>query len=334
MSPEQIRGLEVDARSDLYSLGVTFYEALTGRLPFPPSDTGSEYEVFRGHIELAPPPIATVKPDVPEALAAVVMRSLQKDPGARFQSAAEFLNAVIDCEQRGAAPVARAASKPPQVTHSMTELISYDTRATPGAPSAPIQPPLATQAIEPAPTNQRATPAPGQQPRRYGLLVAGAFIALLVAAGVGFVVLKQTGLLSSAATTVTTTTPSPTPFLSVSTPTPDVTTSPTASPTPGVTPDDARLKDAREAEAKERYYDAIIIYGKYLLDNPPDTVPGSKEIQAHKTELEKFFGLINDGEFKNNIRDYAEAERSYTEALKLRPDSKLAQKGLKKAQSR
>ena len=67
MSPEQIRGLEVDARSDLYSLGVTFYEALTGRLPFPPSDSGSEYETLRGHIELAPPPIATLKPDVPQS---------------------------------------------------------------------------------------------------------------------------------------------------------------------------------------------------------------------------------------------------------------------------
>src|SRR5215470_7460778 len=91
MSPEQIRRLEVDARSDLYSMGVTFYEALSGRLPFPPSDTGSEYEVLRGHIELPPPPISAVKPEVPEALGALIMRSLHKDPGARFLSAAEFL---------------------------------------------------------------------------------------------------------------------------------------------------------------------------------------------------------------------------------------------------
>ncbi len=327
MSPEQIRGLEVDARSDLYSLGVAMYEALTGRLPFPPSDTGSEYEVFRGHIELQPPPIATVKPDVPEAIAALVMRSLQKDPGARFQSAAEFLGAMIDCEQSGAAPVARPTSKPPQVTHSMTELISYDTRVAPGATSAPIQQPIATQVIEPAPTNHRAAPAPGKQPRRYGLLVAGVFVALLAVAGIAFVLMKPSDTSSSAAANLSTPTPGATPIPSVTTPAPD------ATPAPAATPEDERLKKARKAEAEERYYDALIKYGEFLAKHALDTDPGVKEIQAHKTELEKFFELINLGEFQNNIQDYAAAERSYTEALNLRPDSKLAQAGLKKAQS-
>src|SRR5262249_20359368 len=153
MSPEQIRGLEVDARSDLYSLGVTFYEALTGRLPFPPSDTGSEYEVLRGHIELPPPPLATLKPDVPEALSALVMRSLEKAPDARFQSAAEFLNALLDCEQSGVPTVVRKPSRQPQVTHSMTEIISYDTRqapiTAPVAPPRPVQRSIPTQVIEP-----------------------------------------------------------------------------------------------------------------------------------------------------------------------------------------
>ncbi|MGH9936484.1 MAG: serine/threonine protein kinase [Blastocatellia bacterium] len=327
MSPEQIRGLEVDARSDLYSLGVTFYEALTGRLPFPPSDTGSEYEVLRGHIELAPPPIATVKPDVPEAIAALVMRSLQKDPGARFQSAAEFLDALLDCEQSSAAIIARSASKPPQVTHSMTEFISYDTRLAPNAQPTTPQQSVATQVIEAAQTNHHASP-PGQQPRRYGLLVAVVFVALLAVAGIAFVFLKSSDASPSAATNVSTTTPS-------ATPTPDATPIPAATPTPAATQEDARLIKARKAEANERYYDAIILYGEYLVEHALDTAQGVKDIQNHKTELEKFFGLINGGKFEmNSMRDYAAAERSYTEALKLRPDSKLAQEGLKKAKSR
>jgi eukaryotic-like serine/threonine-protein kinase len=313
MSPEQIRGLEVDARSDLYNLGVTFYEALTGRLPFPPSDTGSEYETLRGHIELAPPPIAALKPDVPEAIAALVMRSLQKDPGARFQSAAEFLDALLDCERSGAAPVTRAASEPPQATHSMTEPILYDTRPATGAPPATVPQPAATQVIESAPAGRLAPPT-RRRPRRYGLLAAVAFIALLVVAGVAFLFLKQSGASPSAPTTGSTTNTGP-------------------AQTPGVVQEDARLKKAQEAEANERYYDAITLYGQYLAEHALDTDPGVKEIRTRKTRLDEFFSLINQGEFQTNIKDYAAAERSYTEALKLRPESNLAQAGLKKAQS-
>jgi serine/threonine-protein kinase len=333
MSPEQIRGLEVDARSDLYSLGVTFYEALTGRLPFPPSDTGSEYEVLRGHIELPPPPFATVKPEVPEALAALVMRSLQKDPGARFQSAAEFLDALIDCERRGAAHVARAASRPQQATHSMTEPISYDTRVATSPPPAPIQQQMAAQVIEPAPINHRAAPAPGRQPRRVGLLVAGVFGALLVVAGVALMLLKSSDAPPSPAANDSTPTPGATPILGVSTPAPDTTPIPAATPTPDATQDDERLKKAREAEANERYYDAILLYGQYLVDHALDKDPGVEKIRAHQTNLNEFYSLINQGEAHTITGDYATAERKYTDALRLRPDSKLAQAGLKKAQS-
>jgi serine/threonine-protein kinase len=80
MSPEQILGLQVDARSDIYSLGVTFYEALSGRLPFPASDTGSTYEIMRGHTELVPPALKEARPDLPDALVSLIMRSLEKDP--------------------------------------------------------------------------------------------------------------------------------------------------------------------------------------------------------------------------------------------------------------
>lgn len=318
MSPEQIRGLEVDARSDIYSLGVAFYEALTGRLPFPPSDTGSEYEVLRGHIEVPPPPLATLKPDVPAALSTLVMRSLEKDPDARFQSATEFLGALLDYEQNRAPTrdeTVRAASRQPQVTHSMTEMISYDTRQAPiTAPVAPprqAQPSIPTQVIEPAPINHRAATPPARQRGRYGLLIAAAFILLAVVAGAAFMFMKQSSASSSTAT-------------NISTPTPTLTPTPAAQ-------EDPRLKRAREAEAEERYRDAIILYNEYAAANA--LAPRTKEIQAHSTKLGEFYGLVNMGEFEMNKQDYAEAERNFTDALKLRPDSKLAQAGLEKAKS-
>jgi serine/threonine protein kinase len=54
MSPEQLRGGEIDQRADIYSIGVTFYEVLTGQLPFPMTENGSDWEVRKGHIELPP----------------------------------------------------------------------------------------------------------------------------------------------------------------------------------------------------------------------------------------------------------------------------------------
>jgi len=313
MSPEQIRGLEVDARSDLYSLGISFYEALTGRLPFPPSDTGSEYEVLRGHMELAPPPIGAVKPDVPAALSTAVMRSLEKAPDARFQSAAEFLDALLDYERSARSrreEVMRAASKPPQVTHSMTEMISYDTRQAPitANAAAAVQPSIATQVIKTAPLDQRVAAAPGPQPRRYGLLIAGALITLLVAAGLAFMFLKQSSASSSAAIEI-----------------------PRATPTPTAAREDARLKQGQEAEKNERYLDAIRHYSEYSKENAQ--AADAAAITTHINKLIKLNGLLITADFEMSRRDYAKAKQDYSDALNLRPESNRAQAGLAKAES-
>ncbi len=91
MSPEQIQTLPVDQRSDLYSLGVTMYEAVTGRRPF---DGTSEYELMKGHLEVTARVPDEMIAGLPAGLSGVIMKSIEKEPGARFQSAMEFQAAL------------------------------------------------------------------------------------------------------------------------------------------------------------------------------------------------------------------------------------------------
>jgi eukaryotic-like serine/threonine-protein kinase len=91
LSPEQVQGLEPDARSDLYSLGVVVYELLAGRPPFV-EDT--QIAVAMAHAHRDPPPLRSIRARIPRALEAIVMKSLAKDPDERWQSAEEMMNAL------------------------------------------------------------------------------------------------------------------------------------------------------------------------------------------------------------------------------------------------
>jgi len=91
LSPEQAQGHPVDARSDLYSIGIVLYELLTGTVPF---DADSPVTIALKQVSEVPVPPGQLNPAVPPALDSVVMRALQKDPAARFQSAEEFLAAL------------------------------------------------------------------------------------------------------------------------------------------------------------------------------------------------------------------------------------------------
>jgi Tol biopolymer transport system component/predicted Ser/Thr protein kinase len=88
MSPEQARGLEVDARSDLWSLGAVMYELITGQRPFEANTAGDVVSLI---LKAEPPPLARFARDVPDALEWLVMKALVKDRDARYQTARELL---------------------------------------------------------------------------------------------------------------------------------------------------------------------------------------------------------------------------------------------------
>jgi serine/threonine protein kinase len=115
MSPEQVLGQRVDGRSDVYSLGVVGFRAVTGQFPF---NSASATAVLVEHVTKEPPRVQSVGPGVPEQLASIVDRCLAKDPAARFQTAGQLAAALEDAMRfipRSSGAVVTAESKEPRI---------------------------------------------------------------------------------------------------------------------------------------------------------------------------------------------------------------------------
>ncbi len=194
MSPEQLRGEEVDGRSDLYSLGAVLYELITGQLPF---EADSDFELMMKQLNEPAPPVRKSIADAPQQVDEILQRTMAKAPSARFPDAASMAAAL-----RQAIAAAASSTPTPRATPA-TRLVVTDLPATHGDPAGPPRPqPLAETRLSSTaespvlPTRHPAPLAPtriaaDEQPalaqtnswmrdwRPWTLVAAGALIAAL-----------------------------------------------------------------------------------------------------------------------------------------------------------
>lgn len=110
ISPEQVKGApNIDGRADLYSLGVVFYQAVTGKLPF---DSASQFDLMLAHVNKAPQPPIELCPGLPAAVNEIILKALAKEPLDRYQTAKEFREA-LEIVQPAPLPEPPAAVVPP-----------------------------------------------------------------------------------------------------------------------------------------------------------------------------------------------------------------------------
>jgi eukaryotic-like serine/threonine-protein kinase len=187
MPPEQVRGEAADARSDIYSFGVSLYEMLTGKLPF---RGDSQYSLMTAHLNQVPPSPISLRGDLPPALSEIIMMAIAKEPENRFQSADAFRTALSSVPLSNL-PVADTTLTPTPASKSSGATTLMDTPLTPRVAQtpAPSRTPATapTPALPTVPINAGVVPPPAARPTssRGAWLAIGALlgVGVLIAAG-------------------------------------------------------------------------------------------------------------------------------------------------------
>ncbi len=185
MAPEQARGLKTDEKSDQYALGVLLYESLTGRRPFRERSIGELVQkVARGHF----PRPRELRPDIPEALEAIVMRAMDPLPDRRFSTVESFAKELLAfapdaIRGRWTGAFASVKTDPPPAGQQATVRPNPSPLALPQVPKAP-RVPREPRPLGGAPQSPSLVPPTrGDQMRRvaFGLALVGVAFAALAA---------------------------------------------------------------------------------------------------------------------------------------------------------
>jgi eukaryotic-like serine/threonine-protein kinase len=186
MSPEQVKGEPTDARSDLYSVGVSLYEMVTGQRPFVAT---SDYSIMAAHVRETPKPPVDLHPGLPATLNEIILMAIAKEPVQRFQTADAFRNALSSVPVTASPVISQAALDASTVT-SVSPVISPPANAA--VSNRPVGAPVAAAKDTkiPAPVSAPgAMPPPTASGSHRGLyMTLGALIVLAVLVGAGIYV--------------------------------------------------------------------------------------------------------------------------------------------------
>ena len=169
LSPEQARGDDVTTASDCYSVGIVLYEMLTGRVPF---DGDTPVAVAMRQVNEPPVAPRLLVPSIPEDLNGIVMRALEKRPGARYRTAQEFRDALLSVRRHLPEPDDRTAILAP---------VDPPTRVIPA-----VRPPERTEETVPRGRTLNTTPPPAAEPpgkSRRGRIALIVILALALVGG-------------------------------------------------------------------------------------------------------------------------------------------------------
>lgn len=239
ISPEQAQGQKATPQSDLYALGVTLYEMLTGQLPF----TGDNpVTIALHHVNTPPPAPRSINPHIPVGLEALLLRVLAKNPSERPASAEEMVQLLRTYQASAVQPTRLAMPAP---------------RSTPPLPAAPqvqqpqVQPPppqipdsLPHASVDALPTPPRTATAL-KAPQYHGVGCGGFIIGAMILAGILLIILAFTsGMLDPLLTGYASLQPPPAPGVAstwtpaerAANPTPTPTETPTETPEPLIVP--------------------------------------------------------------------------------------------------